>query len=213
MSKIVYVFTNQAMPGYIKIGMTSRDDIKKRLAELSNPSGVPVPFECLYAAEVDDAEGVEKAIHVAFDCDRPNKKREFFTTEPHRIITLLKQYAKSDESAMVQKEFNSITSSEDKQAIDSAARENAKRRSGFTFSAVDIPEGAELVYTADEAKICKVVGDKTVEYEGQHYSLSGLATRFRRDAGYETKGVQGASYFRYEGELLSERRDRMEAAE
>ena len=70
---------------------------------------------------------------------------------------------------MVQKEFNSITSSEDKQAFDSAARENAKRRSGFTFSAVDIPEGAELVYVDDHRKKCKVLNDKKVEYKRKCY--------------------------------------------
>ena len=54
MPEIVYAFTNVAMPGLIKIGRSSRDRLEKRLADLSNPSGIPVPFECLYAAEVDD---------------------------------------------------------------------------------------------------------------------------------------------------------------
>jgi len=71
------------------------------------------------------------------------------------------------------------------------------RRKSFRFSEVNILTGAELVYVGDETNTCKVVGDKKVEYEGQHYSLSGLAIRFRRDASYETKGVQGTLYFEY----------------
>ena len=70
------------MSGYIKIGKTLQDDVKQRLKALSNPSGVPAPFECRYAAEVADAKKVEKASHDAFTVDRPNKRREFFTTAP-----------------------------------------------------------------------------------------------------------------------------------
>ena len=116
MTEIVYVFTNPAMPGYVKIGKTSKANVEERLKELSNPTGIPVPFECLYAAEVADATKVETAIHMAFDCDRPNKKREFFTTDPERIITLLEAFAISDATPSTRKLLDEITSPEDKKA-------------------------------------------------------------------------------------------------
>ena len=88
------------------------------------------------------------------------------------------------------------------------------RRSNLKFKAVGIPIGAELVYAYDPTKICRVVDEKNkVEYEGKENTLSGLATQFRREAGSDPKGVQGAVHFLYEGETLSKRRKRMEAEE
>ena len=54
MSVIVYALTNPAMPGLVKIGKTSRDDPQARMKELYNSSGVPLPFECVIAVEVED---------------------------------------------------------------------------------------------------------------------------------------------------------------
>jgi hypothetical protein len=64
---IVYVLTNSAMPGLVKIGMTTRDNIDERLRELFNTS-VPIPFKCVYACKVAirDCNNVEKALHIAF---------------------------------------------------------------------------------------------------------------------------------------------------
>ena len=70
---IVYVLTNPAMPGLVKIGMTSRNNIDERMKELYG-TGVPVPFECKYACKVksSDCEKIEKALHTAFAPDRIN---------------------------------------------------------------------------------------------------------------------------------------------
>ena len=115
MTEIVYVFTNPAMPGYVKIGKTSQGDVKQRLKALSNPSGIPVPFQCEYAAVVNDATKVEEALHKAFHKDRPNKKREFFKIDPQQIITLLKgMYGVSDATPETNEILDQVTSTEDK---------------------------------------------------------------------------------------------------
>jgi len=44
---LVYVLTNPAMPRLVKIGQTT-DKITSRMNEL-NTTGVPLPFECLFA--------------------------------------------------------------------------------------------------------------------------------------------------------------------
>lgn len=41
---IVYVLSNRAMPGLVKIGMTTRPELDTRLKELYT-TGVPVPFD------------------------------------------------------------------------------------------------------------------------------------------------------------------------
>lgn len=45
---IVYILSNEAMPGLLKIGLTTRKDLSARLRELYT-TGVPVPFRCEYA--------------------------------------------------------------------------------------------------------------------------------------------------------------------
>ena len=210
MAGIVYVFANEYMPDLIKIGKTTRNEIQQRSDELYNGhSGVPVPFSCLYAAEVADAYKVEKRLHEAFACDRVNPRREFFKTAPHRIIALLKMVEITDQSMAVQEELDENTSPEEKQAISRAAAENA-RRSNLRFSDIDIPLGTELAFVEDETKKCVVVEDKQVEYEGKRYSLSRLALDFLNQSGFSRISAQGAAHFLFQGELLSERRDRME---
>ena len=89
---IVYALTNPAMPGLVKIGKTSRDSVEGRLLELYT-TGVPVPFECAYAARVEDEDKVEKAFHLAFSPYRINPKREFFQIEPEQAMALLEVMA------------------------------------------------------------------------------------------------------------------------
>lgn len=85
---IVYVLTNPAMPGLVKIGRTTRGTVDARLAELYT-TGVPVPFECEFAGRIEDEARVERAFHTAFGPYRLNSKREFFEIEPEQAIALL----------------------------------------------------------------------------------------------------------------------------
>ena len=58
---IVYALVNEAMPGLVKIGMTSNLEVDLRKNQLYRGcSGVPLPFECVYACEVKDFKRVEK---------------------------------------------------------------------------------------------------------------------------------------------------------
>ena len=90
MPNIVYVLTNPAMPGIVKIGMTERDDVQRRMSELYS-TGVPLPFECVIARQLDDVDAarVENALHTAFDPSRINPSREFFEIEPEQVEALL----------------------------------------------------------------------------------------------------------------------------
>ena len=56
---IVYVLTNPAMPKLVKIGKTGRG-VETRLNDLYT-TGVPLPFECAYAARGEDMDKREKA--------------------------------------------------------------------------------------------------------------------------------------------------------
>ena len=86
MPNIVYVLTNPAMPGIVKIGMTDRDDVQRRMNELYS-TGVPLPFECVIARQIEDREAtrIEAALQTAFAPNRINPSREFFRLIPSRL--------------------------------------------------------------------------------------------------------------------------------
>ena len=80
---IVYVLTNEAMPGYVKVG--KNDSIDRRLRDL-DWTNLPLPFECFYAAKVADASFVESQLHEAFGYNRVRARREFFRISPERLL-------------------------------------------------------------------------------------------------------------------------------
>lgn len=84
----VYVMTNAAMPGLVKIGMTGRDP-RLRVRELSQVSGVPTPFRLHYAVEVADRGRVERRVHRLLARHRVNRRREFFRLDAHEAERLV----------------------------------------------------------------------------------------------------------------------------
>ena len=91
MPNIVYVLTNPAMPGIVKIGMTDGPDVLHRMGALYT-TGLPLPFDCVIAREIEDrtAAEIERALHAAFDPYRINPSREFFQVEPEQVEVLLR---------------------------------------------------------------------------------------------------------------------------
>ena len=91
MTNIVYVLTNPAMPGIVKIGMTDRPDVQRRMGDLYT-TGVPLPFDCVVARQIEDREAaeIERALQTAFEPNRVNPSREFFQLEPEQVEVLLR---------------------------------------------------------------------------------------------------------------------------
>jgi len=84
---VVYILTNPAMPGFVKIGRTQHD-LLQRMQDLDNTS-VPVSFCCFYAARVLNARAVESALHAAFNSTRIRSNREFFYVKPNEVKAAL----------------------------------------------------------------------------------------------------------------------------
>ena len=79
----VYLATNEEfMPGLIKIGMTKRDDVEERIAELSG-TNMPGKFICRYKCKCKpvDVSNVEKELKELFRYCQVDARREFFKTE------------------------------------------------------------------------------------------------------------------------------------
>ncbi|MBI2098716.1 MAG: GIY-YIG nuclease family protein [Candidatus Wildermuthbacteria bacterium] len=199
MNEIIYILTNEAMPGYVKIGKTA-NSVEQRILELSRSSAVPMPFECYYAARVKDMGQVEKAFHDAFGDYRINPRREFFNVAPEKVVAILKLLALEE---VTPGRNVGIETKEDAIAIERAR----KKRSAFNFKMVDIPAGAELKFIRDEKIICVVAPDqKHVVFNGQEMSSSEAAALALGSKWWP----QGPGYWTYNGETLDDRRLRME---
>ncbi len=197
---IVYVITNKAMPDYIKIG-TTRRPIQQRMRDLYT-SGIPVPFECHYAALVETSKNVEKRMHRAFDRYRVNKNREFFEIEPDAAADIIRMVAIKE----ITPEGDIIESSDDKVAI--AQLENRAAR--FAFKMVGIPPGTTLTFKDDNSITCTVLDNRAVEFEGKKTSLSASALVALKRSGFDWKSAQGAMYWMHQGKTLRDLRDELE---
>ncbi len=200
MPEIVYLLTNPTIPDLVKIGRTT--DLEARLRQLSTHSGVPVPFECFFACEVQDSVKVERALHDAFGDHRINPKREFFRLNPDRAVAILELVALKDAAP-------NIEIVEDQAELDALHREQS-RRENFRFSMVDVPIGSVLKFSKDENFIAHVIDDKRIEFEGAITSTSAAAAMLLHRRGWTLKAAQGPLYWMYDGETLAERRMRME---
>jgi len=200
MREIIYILTNEAMPGYVKIGKTN-NDLEKRIKELSSSTSIPLPFTVFYACTVKDSQFVEHQLHDAFDDTRINPRREFFRVAPERVVAALK--LAEIENITPKKDI--VESKEDLEALNTVR----KIRSRFNFEIVKIPIGAELYFSRDESIKAKVIdthSNNSIEYNGKKTSLSRSAQEI---LSYEY-GVAGTDYWMYDGETLDERRRRFE---
>ncbi|MGQ0533652.1 MAG: GIY-YIG nuclease family protein [Caulobacteraceae bacterium] len=196
MNDIVYVVTNPAMPGLVKIGITQKT-IEQRLRELDQ-TGVPLPFECFYAAIVSDCRAVERALHEAFDDHRLRKSREFFRLSPEKPRAIIRLLARQE----VTPGADVVDNDDDQRALD----EERERRSRFDFESVGIPNGAELSSVFDDAVVCTVAGRSKVLFRGELTSLSRSALAVAHENGFRWKAVQGPAYWKYQGKTLDEHR-------
>lgn len=201
MDQIVYILTNEAMPGYTKIGVTS--DLKARMRQLSNTS-VPVPFECFYAKKVKDARAVENKLHASFAKDRVDSGagREFFMVPPEQAAAALS--LAGGEEIVIQDE--SVTTAQERIAL----AEVKSRRPVFNFSMVKINSGSILNFYLDDTITCKVFDARKVEFNGEIVSLSDAAMQVLKSKGLNWKAVSGPGIWMFEGETLHARRLRME---
>lgn len=165
MSEIVYILTNEAMPGLVKIGRITTN-VEQRMRDLDS-TGVPFPFHCFYAAVVNSSVEVEKTIHYIFGEQRCRRNREFFRADPNRVRAAIGLAAIED----ITPKIGLTAIEEDEQSLVSN-----ERRQIFRFSLARVPVGAILEFSRDGSKTCRVLDDRYVEFEGQPMTLTGAAS-------------------------------------
>lgn len=194
----IYIMTNPAYLGYVKIGATSRD-VESRRKELSNQTGVMFDFE-IYATYETRGDLQDKNFHRIIDRLNPtlraNAKREFYKMEPEAAYDLLMAIA----------EIAGDTEKVVKYVEDDNQSDPKTRREPFSFTKAQIEIGSYISFTENEDVKVKVIDDRHIEYNGKKTSVSELARKLL-DLKHP---VQGTLYFKYEEETLSDRRQRLE---
>lgn len=190
--QVVYVLTNPAMPGFVKIGKTLLEDVSQRIGQLYT-TGVPFPFELAFACKVPNADEVEKALHRAFAPYRANPKREFCNIEPDQAIAILKLLHVEDATAEISNMQTAIPTEE----IEAGDQYKA-RRPNLNFKEIGIPLGSILRFTESDATVV-VCGDKKVTLNSEEMSLT-AATQQLLGLDYS---VAPSSYWTYEGKSLN----------
>lgn len=205
---IVYVLSNEAMPGLVKIGKTSQGP-EQRLRNLYTTS-VPFPFKCEYACYTSRPDELEGALHKLLENVRVNPSREFFRIAPENLLPLLTLLNEKDNEGAKQEIDQEL--GRDENSEDVAAEEFYKqtrkleeskrnRRPNFGFKEMQIPEGSEIVMSyGDQDYIATVCGVRKVKYNDALYSLSDLSQKL---AQWNTRRSP-LPYWRYQDRCLQD---------
>jgi len=193
MPGIIYILSNPAMPGIIKIGKTTQEDVKTRMQQLYQ-TGVPLPFECVYAASVNNIDEVEKALFVAFSPNRINPKREFFEMDAIQAIAILKLLQIENVSEQVEHEAEVID-----QVELEAGQAFARKRPNFNFVEMGIPVGSQIYFNSD-GEAATVISEKLVRFRDAETSLTN-ATRMALGEGYAYNVAPGP-YWTFNGRKI-----------
>jgi len=196
---IVYILVNPAMPGLIKVGVTENEDVAVRMKQLYT-TGVPVPFECIYACKVADYEKVEEAIHFAFGDMRINQNREFFRLDAERVKAILQLLAIKEATQEVEDTISQGLSSQDKEA---AIAIKKRKRPQINFEEMGIPVGAELTFKDTDIKV-KVVNARMVEFNGETTYLTRVTMSILFPNEPDKNAVQPTPFWFFNGKNLKD---------
>lgn len=215
MSKgVIYILTNPSFPDYVKIGYAK--DLEKRMSQLNRSETIPFAFRAYAVYEVE-SNLTDLVLHDMIDklnpelrsietFDGKERKREFYAMKPDEAYSLLECIAKisgtENRLKKMKPEGHEIL---DEQTAAEIAQE--AKRGPFKFSAVEILVGATIKFINDDTVEATVVDDRHISYKGVTTSLSALAQQLMN----VDNPLQGTLYFTYEGERLTDRRDRMES--
>lgn len=190
---IIYILTNSAMPGLVKIGMTTRDEVEVRMNELYT-TGVPVPFECAFAGKTESLRKVERALHIAFGPQRINAKREFFQIEAIQAIEIMKLLCSEDVTPQVQQELDKVD-----EVSKDAGKRLKSRRPNLNFEEMQIPIGSKIHSTLN-GEFCIIHSTNKVVFKEEVMSLT-KATKLALNNDYN---VAPCPHWTFDGENLGD---------
>lgn len=218
---IVYILTNPCLDGWVKIGMTERNDIEKRLQELNSPTNIPLSYRCYAVYEVENPLEVERRIHSIIDrvddslrareqLDNGRiREREFFKISPETAYGIFKDIASLRGDTNKLKLYTPTLNQSQEQEL----AESRTKRSNNSFKLLNIAIGDEIEFLYNDTIKAKVINEKNqIEFKGVSYSVTALARKILKEKhGWsENLHVNGWRFFTKDGITLSDLRDRIE---
>ena len=206
----IYIMTNPSFEEYVKIGYAK--NVKQRLDDLNRSSAVPFAFR-IYATYEVDSELSDKKLHSILDKLNPDLRsteeingkkrvREFYAMTPEDAYAILEAIAEINGFKHRLKKWK-VTAEEQKaqETAQEISKAHQERMKPFAFSMCNIAAGEQVEFCLNGCEksgaICTVVDDKHVEYNGEIWTLTGLAQFLSGK-----KPLQGPRYFKYKGEWL-----------
>lgn len=196
---IVYVLTNPAFDKYVKIGKT--ENLRQRLKKFDD-TNMPLPFRCVYAVEVEDMDGVERLLHLAFADHRTRNKREFFEVDYQRVIAAMKLTKGKDVTLK-------SDVAEDEEGLKALEKAERQARKSYTLYEAGLKNGDIVHYANDQSITAQITGEKKILFEGGETSLSAAAFILLQREGYTWKAVNGWNFWMFENETIAERLNRL----
>lgn len=201
----IYILTNPSFKEWVKIGYA--DDPKKRLDQLNRTECTPFAFRIYATYEVDNRLQ-DKKVHDIIDSLNPTLRsrdsladgkvrvREFYNMSAEEAYKLFESIAQINGLEKNLKKYSASEEEAEEEALATKARLSA-----FRFSMCNIKPGEEVVFLDDPSIVCTVIDDKRISYNGEDYSLSGLAGML-----LHVKAIQGPLHFTYKGKVLADLR-------
>ncbi len=221
---IVYILTNPCLDGWVKIGMTERNDIERRLKELNTPTNIPLSYRCYAVYEVDNPSEVEKNIHSIIDRidyslhareqleNGRIREREFFKISPETAYGIFKDISN------LRGDFDSLKlykpTCDEMKELEIA--ENKSKRANSSFKLLNIAVGEKISFLYDDNIEAEVIDEKNhIKYDGDKYTVTGLASKILTEKynwNEETR-LNGWRFFVKDGIALSDLRDMIESTD
>lgn len=216
---VIYILVNPAFSDMVKIGYA--DDVEKRLKSLNSNSGLPDPYHCHAVYKVkkrlDDLR-LHGLIDTLDPSLRHSKKREFYEMSADKALEILSAIAQinGDEDQLIvnplhdpwfsaQKTGETVAKHKPDSAPQKSPVSGISRKAPLRFINLGITPGSKLQYIGNPEISCTTFDDQNkVSYEGKIYSLSRLARVLRH-----SKAEQGGVWFSYNGERLTDLRERL----
>ncbi|NBO91548.1 MAG: GIY-YIG nuclease family protein, partial [Planctomycetia bacterium] len=141
-------------------------------------------------------------LHQLFAEYRINPKREFFRLDPEKVVLAISIGPFKEVTPGVAQ-----VEPEEKEALEKVKA----RRPRIRLDTIGIKPGDVLLFSRDESIRAVVVADGKLEYDGEVVSPSAAALKALHKLGYKTPTASGSEHWMFDGELLDERRRRLEA--
>jgi hypothetical protein len=205
--RVIYLL--EVASGTSKVFKVCKTKSRKTLATQIRglPRGGTGSQRCIYAAEVRDATHVRRQLAVVFAESKVKGERNknLFGIDKQRLVAAI-GIARPKEI-----DLERLTG----HPRGTGRRVRAARRGRIDLGKLGIKPGDILTFREDPSVTVKVLGPRTVEYQGRESSLSEAGLRAHNRLAQEGRGrrwktLRGPRYWMFEGETLADRRRRWE---